>query len=82
MRNERFFKLYRFSDAKATEPDFVLFMTAKDDNTKVVYQLFIEPKGEHLIYNDIWKEDFLLEIEDEAKIELYQNRQFRLVGMP
>ena len=82
LRNERFFKLYRFSDAKATEPDFVLFMTTKDGDTEVVYQLFIEPKGEHLIYNDIWKEDFLLEIEIEAKIELYQNQEFKLIGMP
>lgn len=82
LRNERFFKLYRFSDAKATEPDFVLFMTDKNNDTEIVYQLFIEPKGEHLIYTDIWKEDFLKEIEKEAKIELYQNQEFRLIGMP
>lgn len=82
LRNERFFKLYRFSDAKATEPDFVLFMTDKNNDTEIVYQLFIEPKGEHLIYTDIWKEDFLLEIEQEAKIELYQNQEFKLIGMP
>lgn len=82
LRNERFFKLYRFSDAKATEPDFVLFMTDKNNYTEIVYQLFIEPKGEHLIYTDIWKEDFLMEIEKEAKIELYQNQEFRLIGMP
>lgn len=82
LRNERFFKLYRFSDAKATEPDFVLFMTDKTRDTEIVYQLFIEPKGEHLIYTDIWKEDFLMEIEKEAKIELYQNQEFRLIGMP
>lgn len=82
LRNERFFKLYRFSDAKATEPDFVLFMTEKGGDKEVLYQLFIEPKGEHLIYNDIWKEEFLTEIENEAKIELYQNQQFKLIGMP
>lgn len=82
LRNERFFKLYRFSDAKATEPDFVLFMTEIGGDKEVVYQLFIEPKGEHLIYNDIWKEEFLQEIENEAKIELYQNQQFKLIGMP
>lgn len=82
LRNERFFKLYRFSDAKATEPDFVLFMTEKEGDKEVVYQLFIEPKGEHLIYHDMWKEEFLTEIETEAKIELYQNQQFKLIGMP
>ena len=82
LRNERFFKLYRFSDAKATEPDFVLFMTHKEMDNEVVYQLFIEPKGDHLLYNDEWKEQFLKEIEAEALVELYQNQQYRLIGMP
>ena len=82
LRNERFFKLYRFSDAKATEPDFVLFMTDKNSDKEVIYQLFIEPKGNHLLYNDEWKEQFLKEIEKEALIELYQNQQYKLIGMP
>lgn len=82
LRNERFFKLYRFSDAKATEPDFVLFMTDKNSDEEVIYQLFIEPKGDHLLYNDEWKEQFLAEIEKEALIELYQNQQYKLIGMP
>jgi type III restriction enzyme len=82
LRNERFFKLYRFSDAKATEPDFVLFMTDKNSDEEIIYQLFIEPKGDHLLYNDEWKEQFLAEIEAEALIELYQNQQYKLIGMP
>jgi len=82
LRNERFFKLYRFSDAKATEPDFVLFMTEKGVDKEVVFQLFIEPKGEPFIYSDSWKEEFLEEIEKESKIEIYQNQQFKLIGMP
>lgn len=82
LRNERFFKLYRFSDAKATEPDFVLFMKDKDSADEVIYQLFIEPKGDHLLYNDEWKEQFLLDIEKQAEIELYQNQQYKLIGMP
>jgi type III restriction enzyme len=82
LRNERFFKLFRFSDGKATEPDFVLFLTEKNTDDDIVYQLFIEPKGEHLIDKDNWKEEFLGNIEKEAKVELYQNERFRLVGMP
>lgn len=82
LRNERFFKLYRFSDGKATEPDFVLFMTEKDTEENLIYQLFIEPKGQQLLLTDSWKEDFLKEIEKEAKVELYQNERFRLIGMP
>jgi type III restriction enzyme len=82
LRNERFFKLFRFSDGKATEPDFVLFLTEKDADDSIIYQLFIEPKGQQLLETDKWKEDFLQEIESEATVELYQNEQFRLIGMP
>lgn len=82
LRNERFFKLYRFSDAKATEPDFVLFMTEKKSGEDLIYQLFIEPKGGQLLGTDDWKEEFLEEIESEAKVELFQNERFRLIGMP
>lgn len=82
LRNERFFKLYRFSDGKATEPDFVLFLTEKEAGKEIIYQLFIEPKGEHLLLNDEWKGTFLGQIEDKAKIELYQSRNYRLIGMP
>jgi type III restriction enzyme len=82
LRNEKFFKLYRFSDGKATEPDYVLFMKERKSSEDLIYQLFIEPKGEHLIAVDLWKEDFLREIENEAKVELYQNEHFRLIGLP
>jgi type III restriction enzyme len=74
--------LYRFSDGKATEPDYVLFMKERKSSEDLIYQLFIEPKGEHLIAVDLWKEDFLREIENEAKVELYQNEHFRLIGLP
>ena len=82
LRNERFFKLYRFSDGKPTEPDYVLFMTDKKTDENLIYQLFIEPKGGHLLLNDSWKEDFLKDIEHTAKVELFQNERFRLIGMP
>jgi len=82
LRNERFFKLYRFNDGKATEPDFVLFMTEKKTDEDLIYQLFIEPKGQHLLDTDVWKEEFLDSIADEAKVELFQNENFRLIGMP
>ena len=82
LRNERFFKLYRFSDAKATEPDFVLYMTDKNSDEEVIYQLFIEPKGGQLLLTDEWKEKFLVEIENESLIELYESQQYKLIGMP
>ena len=82
LRNERFFKLYRFSDGKATEPDFVLFMNDKFSDKEIVYQLFIEPKGDQLLLTDQWKEDFLMDIEEKHTIELYQSQEYKLIGLP
>jgi len=81
LRNENLFKIYRFSDAKAIEPDFVLFL--KDKNKILSYQLFIEPKGSHLVKTDQWKEEFLKEIEKEYKIDnLFDSDKYRLIGLP
>ena len=83
LRNEGLFKIYRFSDAKAIEPDFVLFL--KERHTQIVsfYQLFIESKGDGLLIQDKWKEEFLKEIETNYKIETFaENGNLRIVGMP
>lgn len=49
----------------------------------MVYQLFIEPKGAHLIANDQWKEYFLEQIGAEHEVSVvFENRDFRLVGLP
>ena len=61
IRNERHFKIYNFSDGRAFEPDFVLFLHKKNGNM-LTYQIFIEPKGKHLKEHDKWKQDFLKEI--------------------
>lgn len=83
IRNERLFKIYRFSDGAALEPDFVLFATEKDSGKSVIYQLFVEPKGSHLLEKDGWKETFLNEIEQDANVQVVaQNKEYRLVGMP
>ncbi|MEA3350240.1 MAG: DEAD/DEAH box helicase family protein [Chloroflexota bacterium] len=83
IRNERLFKIYCFSDGAALEPDFVFFATEKESGKSVIHQLFIEPKGDHLLKTDGWKEAFLGEIEQEAKVRVIaQNREYRLVGMP
>lgn len=70
MRNASLFKIYRFSDGKAMEPDFLLFLKKENSDEIEQYQLFIEPKGEHLIKTDQWKEDFLKEIEKKYQIKI------------
>jgi len=83
LRNARLFRLYRFSDGKAFEPDFVLFLRKKRVKKYIVYQLFIEPKGQVYIANDKWKEEFLLEIEKEHKLsKLFESENYKLVGLP
>ncbi|MBS1252112.1 MAG: hypothetical protein MAG451_01148 [Anaerolineales bacterium] len=83
LRNEKLFRLYNFDDGRPFEPDFVLFLTDKATGETINYQLFIEPKGQHLIKHDDWKEDLLQQIEGEYRITVeFPNRNFRLVGLP
>ena len=83
LRNESLFKIYRFSDGRAIEPDFVLFLREKDSQKALSYQIFIEPKGGHLLKGDQWKEDFLKEIEAEFNIDtLYETGRYKLIGLP
>jgi len=85
LRNANLFKLYSFSDGKAIEPDFVLFLKRKESKEIEQYQLFIEVKGEHLVETDKWKEEFLKEIESKYKIKLQnfgENEKYKLIGFP
>ena len=85
LRNANLFKIYRFSDGKAMEPDFVLFLKKENSDKIEQYQLFIEPKGQHLIETDQWKEDFLREIEERNKTEpklFGENKKYKLIGLP
>jgi type III restriction enzyme len=83
VRNEKTYRLFDFAKGRPFEPDFILFLKSKEQKSEVNYQIFIEPKGGQLIEKDIWKEEFLLELEKEAKAKiLTQNKQYRIWGMP
>ena len=56
IRNERKYHLYSFDDGKRFEPDYILILGNKSTVVEQ-QQIFIEPKGQHLIDNDIWKGD-------------------------
>lgn len=66
VRNERQLHIYSFEGGERFEPDYLLFLHKQNDAGYEQLQVFIEPKGTHLIADDKWKEDFLLEIEDKA----------------
>lgn len=80
LRNEGAFKIYEFRTGKAFEPDYVLFANDKRD-ASVSWQVFIEPKGSHLLEHDKWKEDFLKDIGVEAKV-VAENSDVRIIGLP
>jgi type III restriction enzyme len=83
VRNERFFKLYNFDDGRPLEPDFVLFLYQKSKPKSLHYQVFIEPKGSHLKETDAWKQNFLVSLKKEHKVEqLWEDRKCVVWGMP
>jgi len=81
LRNEEQYKIFDFKTGQGFQPDFVLFLK---DNSKLYYQVFIEPKGDNLLEKDKWKNDFLKEItyrypKDVLKAE---NTEYILIGLP
>ena len=66
LRNERAFHLYSFKDGERFEPDYVLFLQKDKPDGYDQLQVFIEPKGTHLLEKDAWKEQFLLQMQEEA----------------
>lgn len=83
IRNERHFQLYNFDDGRPLEPDFVLYLVGKEAIDTLHYQVFLEPKGGHLLKADEWKEKFLMEIHKNFKIEqLFENRKYVVWGLP
>lgn len=81
LRNERHFSLFNFFDGRTFQPDFVLFLGKKNGESET-YQLFIEPKGGHLVKQDQWKEDFLKEISTIGSVQvLTENYKYRIHGV-
>ncbi|MSB11627.1 DEAD/DEAH box helicase family protein [Finegoldia sp. BIOML-A1] len=87
IRNERIPELaiYSFSDGERFEPDFLLFVQKENIDNESNYQAYIEPKGSHLLLKDAWKEKFLLEIEENHKIEqnvITMSNDYVVLGLP
>jgi type III restriction enzyme len=84
VRNERQLKIYNFKDGRAFEPDYLLFLTDKK-GASLTYQLFIEPKGAHLLEHDKWKDDFLEEIRVKFKAKIFEFKKgakYKVLGVP
>lgn len=83
VRNERQLCIYSFKDGRRFEPDYILFLKRKKNSRKTEQiQVFVEPKGGHLIDADGWKEDFLLELAKEGKpvFDIADTTSYKIVG--
>lgn len=58
-------------------PDFVLVL----DNGKIMYQVYVEPKGEQLLEKDAWKEELLESIRPENIDIIGENKDVKLYGV-
>lgn len=89
MRNELVFKIYDFKEGRGFAPDFIFLLTKGD----CTYQVFCEPKGEHIKDGDKWKEDFMdminkytkddsivLDTEYEDELAKYQIGCYKIFG--
>lgn len=79
IRNERELKIFD-EMGRAFEPDFLLFCTMKNEN--ITFQVFIEPKGEHLISHDTWKEVFLKKIRSDKKVIDVHTDRYLITAVP
>ncbi|HHF6080292.1 TPA: DEAD/DEAH box helicase family protein [Haemophilus influenzae] len=91
IRNEEVLKLRNFDNGKGFMPDFILLLKDKQKSSSngvddfLHYQIFIEPKGGHLVENDEWKNAFLEAITVEYgknKILQKDTPHYRLIGLP
>lgn len=80
IRNEREVKIIDKA-GRAFEPDFILFCKQKEGE-ELTYQVFIEPKGNHLVAHDKWKEEFLKEIRDEQRTIKIDTDKYLITGVP
>ncbi|MGF0095705.1 DEAD/DEAH box helicase family protein [Peptoniphilus sp. SGI.035] len=86
VRNERIpaLAIYEFDTGERFEPDFLLFLQKKGIDGYLQEQIYIEPKGSHLLEKDKWKEEFLLKIEELGiPVKKYvDDNEYKIIGLP
>ena len=84
IRNERKLKIYSFDDGARFEPDYILLLREINGVDFIQQQIFIEPKGTHLLKQDEWKEKFLMQIEHNSNAILFHEdgSEYKIIGLP
>ena len=87
LRNEKHITIYTFDEGLAFQPDFILLLVEKATKKSLIYQVFIEPKGDDRLGNEDsqTKEKFLLQIGNKYKLDVlskFKDKEPKLLGMP
>lgn len=84
VRNERQLVLYSFDGGERFEPDYLVFLRRRNETGMEQYQIFVEPKGSHLLEQDKWKEEFLLQIERRGvpRKTFADDEKYHVWGLP
>ena len=90
IRNEIQVAIYSLDDGSPFEPDYVLILNKelKEPNDKgkdnLYICMFIEPKGEHLLQNDDWKNTFLLQLKNKGipVVKFRDDNEYVIWGSP
>lgn len=67
IRNELDYCFYNPKDGRRFFPDYLLIIN-DTVNKAMYYQCIIEPKGGHILENDLWKEEALQYIHDNSEV--------------
>lgn len=84
VRNERIpdLAIYSFEAGERFEPDFLLFIRKQISDKTITYQGYVEPKGDHLLEVDSWKEKFLLDIRESNSTQNNIVGEYHVFGLP
>ena len=80
IRNEKVVKIID-KHGRAFEPDFLLYLRDKQ-RSNAVYQIFIEPKGSHLVGKDQWKNEFLKNMQKDRLSIKIDTDCYHITGVP
>lgn len=87
IRNEIQACIYSFEDGSKFEPDYVLILNKHQENKEkdnLYICMFIEPKGEHLLEKDSWKNMLLLDLKEKGIpiVKFVDDNEYRIWGSP
>lgn len=87
IRNEIQACIYSFEDGSKFEPDYVLILNKHQENKEkdnLYICMFIEPKGEHLLEKDSWKNTLLLNLKEKGIpiVKFVDDNEYRIWGSP